>query len=369
MNVCYLGPIGDHSGYGEANRNAIAALHTAGIKVRAKAVSYTHDTADFGKLGQLMTELSNNEFDYFIKILHTTPDQYEKYMEPGKYHIGHFFWETDRVPQDFATGLNLMNEVWTGSKANEEAMRTGGVKVPIFIYPQATETSRPESKHYQIRDFDGYLFYSVFEWIDRKNWQGLLNAYYSEFDETDNVGLLIKTYRKNFTRQQKQSIIDDIKELAADYPNKRPPVFVYRELMERNQVMRLHATGDAFISAHHGEGWGIPQVEAMLAHKPVISTSYGGVHEYLDEATYLPVGFSMGPVRGMEQSRWYGENQNWAEPDGDSLRAAMRWCYENQDKADLIGRAGKKLVKSQFGYRTVGAAMAARLDKIMEGVK
>ncbi len=50
-------------------------------------------------------------------------------------------------------------------------------------------------------------------------------------------------------------------------------------------------TFDCFVSAHRGEGWGVPQMEAMLMGKPIISTSCGGIHEHLkdkEDALLLP---------------------------------------------------------------------------------
>lgn len=230
MNVAYLGPLRDYSGYGEANRHYIAALHAAGVNVAAQLVTYVSDISDFGKLGQLMTELVDNKPDYKIKIMHTTPDQFKKHLEPGKYHIAHFFWETDRVPEQFAEGLQLVNEIWTGSKANEAAIRKAGVKVPVYIFPQPIETEREEVEPYALDGFDGFLFYSIFEWIDRKNPAALLQAFYEEFTKGENVGLLIKTYFKNFSLVNKRMIADQAANIKREFgSDNSPPVFLYRD--------------------------------------------------------------------------------------------------------------------------------------------
>ncbi len=368
MNVAYLGPLKDYSGYGEANRHAVAALNAAGVTVMAQMVAYTPEASDFGKLGQLVDDLCKNTDDYKIKILHTTPDQYAKYMERGKFHIGHFFWETDRVPDQFAQGLKLMDEIWTGSKANEEAIRAAGVKTPIKIFPQATETNRNWPDKYGIDGFDGYLFYSIFEWIERKNPEALLAAYFEEFQNGENVGLLIKTYFGNFTMARKKHIRSAVENLKRRMQLKNyPPLFLYLDLMDRHQVMRVHQTGDCFVSAHRGEGWGVPQVEAMLAGKPVISTGYGGVHEYLSpdsDAILLP--YEMEAVRGMNHSSfWYTADQNWAKVDHQALREALRWAYKHRNtKAPLMGRTGRETATELFNFDVVGKAMADRLAEI-----
>lgn len=368
MNIAYFGPFRDYSGYGEANRHDIAALHTAGVNVEAQLVSYTVDTSDFGDLGKLMTELSDNKCDYRIKIMHTTPNEFQRLIEPGKYHIGRFFWETDKVPDDFARGLKLCDEIWTGSQANVDAIRAAGVERPCYIIPQATETGRKWPDPFQNEEFkDRFMFYSIFEWTERKNPTALLTAYWKEFQAGEHVGLLIKSYFKNFTLQNKNMITDQISSLKKRLDLETyPDVFLYKDLMDRKQIMQLHKTGDCFVSAHRGEGWGVPQVEAMLAGKPVISTGYGGVHEYLtDRKTALITPYAMVPVRGMNHSSfWYMSDQKWADITIDDLRRQMRWVYENQKQAKAIGTSGRKSATIQFNFKRVGKLMAERLAEI-----
>lgn len=369
MNVAYLGPLKDYSGYGEANRHAVAALHAAGVTVAGKLVSYSQESADFGSIGKLINQICETEAKYRIKILHTTPDQFSRHMEKGIYHIGHFFWETDRLPPEFAAGLNLMDEIWTGSKANEAAIKNSGVTKPIHIFPQAIETNRDWPAGYDIPEFPAanFLFYSIFEWTDRKNPEALLNAYWQEFDGQQDVGLLIKTYFRNFTLANRRMIKNQIELYKSRSGAKNPPpVFLYLDLMDRQQIMRLHKTGDCYVSAHRGEGWGVPQVEASLAGRAVISTNYGGVHEYFEDgktAKLLP--YEMVKLRGMSHSQhWYKSDQNWAAVDQEALKKAMRWAYNKPDERVAMAEAGRDFVIDRFSLERVGQEMADRLRKI-----
>lgn len=373
MNICYHGPLRDHSGYGEANRHAVAALMAAGVNVQAKLVSYTVDGSDFGTLGATITEALNTECDYKIKILHTTPNVFNGMLEKGKYHIAHFFWETDKVPEQFAAGLQLVDEIWTGSEANKAAIEKAGVTKPVFVFPQAIETERDWPEPYELPNFptDGYLFYSIFEWIDRKNPAGLLNAYWQEFQNGEKVGLLIKTYFKNFTFENKKFIVREIERLKAESGlTKFPPIYLYQDLMDRRHIMRLHKTGDCYVLPHRGEGWGVPEVEAMLAGNPVIATAYGGVNEYLTHGvTAMLLPYEMVPVRGMEHSAvWYSRDQNWAEPDLNTLKMMLRRSYEQQDIAAEIGATGRNYAVERFNLKTVGKEMADRLEVISSGL-
>lgn len=369
ISLCYTGCCFDYSGYGEANRNFIKALHTAGVRLQVQAPSYVVDVADFGELGKLCRELSTCEVDNRIKVLHVTPDQYPRFMEPGKYHIGHLFWETTRLPKDFADACQLMDEIWTGSHTNAQAIRDSGFAKPIFVCPQAIDTAMERSKPYVIPHFDGFLFYSVFEWTERKNPKALIRAFYEEFSKEEKVGLLVKTYFDSFNEKQSGYVMGEMRRLKRQYGLDRAPVMVYRHLMDRKHVMRLHSTGDCFVTAHRGEGWGIPIVEAMLHGNPVITTGYNGVNEYLDKKTAYLLTPTMVPVTGMERNDvWYTADQQWADIDIAELRRTLRTVFQDQEKARKTGQAGKRFVEKRFNYEAVGKLLKGRLEEISKGL-
>ncbi len=367
MNVCYQGPMLDYSGYGEANRHFVAALEAAGVTVNAELLSYAKDRADYGTLGPVIKQALERRDYYKIKIMHTTPDEFKRLKEPGKYHIAHFFWETDKIPEVFADGLKLVDEIWTGSQANKDAILKGGVTdKPIHIIPQPIETERDWPEGYLLPK-PAYTFYSIFEWTDRKNPTGLIKAFYEQFEGRDDVCLLIKTYFRNFNLSNKRNIRRSIELLKESMPEgKYPPVYLHLNLMDRQQIMRFHATGDCYVSAHRGEGWGVPQVEAALAGNPIISTGYGGCHEYFEDgvnARLIP--FKMTPLKGMNHSmQFYGQDQLWADPDISALKNAMQSAYDNQANAKIMGINGQAMVKDKFNLERVGELMRQRLVEI-----
>lgn len=364
--ICYLGCPFDYSGYGEANRHFIAALNAAGVDLRVQAVSYVHDTADYGDIGQLCRELCKKQGDYKIKILHVTPDQYYRYAEKGKYNIGHLFWETDKLPQEFAKACNIMQEIWTGSETNAEAIKRSGVTVPVFIAPQPIETNVQRQKPYILFNVpDGtFVFYSIFEWTERKNPKALLRAYFEEFSKNDAVALVIKTYVDNFSFQKQREVTAEIHKLRAQYGKNGAKLLAYKQLMDRAQVRRLHSTGDCYVTTHRGEGWGIPIVEAMTHGNPVITTGYNGVHDYLtnDVATLLP--FKMIGVDNNRNRHWYTPDQRWADVDIETLKREMRVSYNEKMASKAKGERGKKFVDENFNFLTVGNMLKQRLEVI-----
>jgi glycosyltransferase involved in cell wall biosynthesis len=371
MNVQYIGPSLDYSGYGEACRNDIGALVSQGIEVSCRIPRYTREQADYQEMGKIVSQLEDRPLDYFFKIIHTTPDQFKKFHEPGKYNIGRVIWETTKLPPEFAENCHLMDEVWTASEFNKQAILDSGVTKPIFVIPEAISTTvKPESiKPYHCKADRTFAFYSIFEWTERKNPDALLRAYWSEFTDKDDVSLVIKTYVDDFSVTKRQEISQAIGAIKAALNQKYyPPVYLYRDLMDRPQVYRFHRSFHCFVSTHRGEGWGVPQMEAMLLGKPIISSNVGGIHEYLThkkDALLLPV--EMIPVTNTRNTHWYLPDQKWGKVEIQDVRKTMRWAYDNKDKAEKIGQTARKTVLDKFSFDAVGKLMFDRLNLIMAG--
>lgn len=366
MTIKYCGPALDYSGYGEANRHDIGALMAAGIDVVGEYTKHCLEIADFGPLGELVRKCAEKQAPYQIKILHTTPNIYGRFIEPGKYHIGRVFWETDKLPPAFANGVKMVQEIWTGSKFNADAIRKAGVTdIPIHIVPEAIQTPAPEVEPFIATNKDDYRFYSIFEWTERKNPKALLEAFWREFEGDSHVSLTLKVYIDNFTPEKrrftKQKFVEEKKRLGL---KKYAPVYIYTRLMNRHEIYRLHKTFNCYVSAHRGEGWGIPQMEAMLLGNPVISTACGGIHEYIDDVAKL-IPCQMVPLKKVDRNdAWYLPDQNWGDVDIAELRKAMRWAFKKKKEALEMGKRAKKFVEDNFGFKPVGKKMRARLEAI-----
>ena|SRR3990167_4060938 len=372
VSVCYCGCNADASGYGESNRNHIRALHEAKVNLTVQTVSYTEAFPQAGENYELARKLDGKGIDYDIKIIHVPSDGYIKLLEPTKYHIGHLFWETDSLSKTWVWNCNRMDEIWTGGVSQKETFLRSGVKVPIYIFSQPVDTNIEPQKPFEIPGHKGYLFYSIFQWIERKNPKALLETYWREFDGEEKVSLLLKTFRFGYNNKEIEAIKKDInewKKVISPEIKQFPRVLLFSQLISQQDIIKFHSTGDCFVSAHRGEGWGIPQCEAMVLGKPIISTNLGGAHEWMeDNKTAYLVKWQKTSVFNMDFAPWYDKYQNWAEVDQKDLQSRMRHVFDNPDKGMYIGKQGQELVKSKFNYETVGKMMADRLIEIQNWI-
>lgn len=368
--VLYCSPHLDASGYGEASRNAIMALRAGGADIKTQRISFTGNVNYKTASANVAQELETREVDYKIKIIHTTPDVYKNYIEPGKYHIGHLFWETDKLPKSWVSYCNMMNEIWTGTELNKNIIKSSGVTVPVFVYPQSIDTLPHDVKPYKLPNFNGYLFYSIFEWNERKNPRTLLNAYWKEFKGEYDVGLLIKTHKSTYSESGLNLLMEEIKRWKNELGWKDTPrVFIHSDISTEEEMRRIHKTGNCYVSSHRGEGWGLPIAEACMYKNPIISVKYGGICEYFNAKTFYEVKHELVPIDKV-YGKYYEPGMLWAQADELHLREQMRKIFElskstKQHRIPLI-RAGtaKSMIARQFNYESVGRLMVARLQDI-----
>lgn len=362
----YTGSFRDHSGYGMANRNFIAALHLAGVDVSTECVIQVPERSSFGWTEELCKQLEGREINFKVKIIHLTPDTYPRYKEKGKYHIGHLPWETSLLPKEWISSINEMNEIWTMTPWQVEVMKNSGIKIPVRYFPEAVDASMAQKPIAPFGlDFKGYLFYSIFQWIERKNPRALLTNYWKAFEGKKDVALLVKTYGQNYSDEEfdriKKEVFEWKKQLNLSH---YPKVFLVRKLLTTEEVWRLHETGDCFVSASRGEGWGVPQVEAMLRGKPVVSISRTGVFDLLSPESFYGCGSTKAEVTRETPIKWYAAPQEWLEISSADLIEQMLKVYNSQEEARLTGQKAQREVTEKFNYHTVGLAMKSRLEEI-----
>jgi glycosyltransferase involved in cell wall biosynthesis len=213
-----------------------------------------------------------------------------------------------------------------------------------------------------------FKFYSIFQWIDRKNPRGLLRAYWKAFEGNDKVCLILKTYGQNYSPNEYERIKKDIEKWKKELGLKSyPKIFLVKKLMTNHEIKRLHATGDCYVASSSGEGWNRPVQEAMLYGKPVISGDVGGITDLMKE--YYKV--ESKSVLATEQSQipWYTHDMSWKELDEKSLTEQMKFVYSNYKEAKALSGYAQHTVVTEFSFQYIGQMMKTRLQEIYEAMQ
>ena len=368
MKVTYISACLDSSGYAEAARNNIAALDLAGVDLAVKPVTFEGKKANHGKLGNLIKRLSKKPTDGQIQILHLTPQHFPQLVKNDKYNIGYTTWEASLLPSDWVPMINVLNEVWVPSMHNKKCLEDSGVTIPIFCMPHTFCFEDISTGHTVLENKNStdFTFYSIFQWLERKNPVGLIRAYLTEFKPSENVVLVLKTFVTNpGSPKETESIKERIRMIKKTlYLKEYPRMLLISNLLSREQMMSLHYEGDCYISLPRCEGFGIPFAEAMQAGNPVIATGYGGPVDFIQHSkTGYLVDYMMTPVANMPWEMYTGYMQ-WAEPNLMQTREYMRTIFEDQKKAAQMGKRAKKWIETNLSWEALGQKMKTRLEEI-----
>jgi len=368
MKVLYCGVYRDGTGWGQAAIDYILSLDAAGIDVVPRPVKLNNSSHNLPlRITQLEQKLSSG---CDVVIQHVLPNMmaYNGRMK----NIGLFASETSHFRgSGWADYLNMMDEVWVINNQQVEACKKSGVKHTPKVIPHATnierfqQTYKPLSTLEHFKKQNQFVFYTIGEYVRRKNVMAMVKAFHLEFYPEEPVQLVLKVNIPGLTNEQcKASVEEDcrrVKEGLKLKGCKQETVIVDR--LSDEGIMRLHAAGDVFVSSSTGEAWSIPAFDAMAMGKTPIVTNCGGFPDYLSDQEGWLVQSHQEPCFGVTDSvqGLYLGDELWNQIDISHLRSCMREAFTNFSlrQAKTINSLTKAY---DFSYSEIGAQMKAVLS-------
>lgn len=367
--VRFFGPIGNHTGYGNAVKNFALAFSKSGIKTKFQFNTETRNKfKDF--LSELEMYSGETDIDFY---LHGPP--WTRHKSKAKYKIAYFYWETDRLPVSWIRGINAVDEIWAPCRLVKDACLKAKFRGKIRVIPTPADhwghdkkivIPSEDSKDFFVSD-DVFKFYSIFQWHERKGYKELLSSYYKTFGEDDNVILVLKVNALNYAGQTREKMKQDLLKIKRKMNlSYYPPIYFSDRILPTETIQAIHNTCDCYVSPFHGEGWGMPIHDAMISGNNIITTQFGGVSEFLNNKSALILKHQMGPVSNMEWSPLYSRNQNWAYPSISNLCRLMRSVYENPE-AYSGRKAHAKKVADNMTTDRVAKMINTEISRIVNG--
>lgn len=288
------------------------------------------------------------------------------------YRIGRTMFETDRIPADWVTACNRMDEIWVPSRFNVETFTRAGVEPDLLhVIPEAVDHEVFDPARHEplpLPNRAAFNFLAVFEWSSRKAWDVLLSAYLREFSAEDDVCLYLRTYLFGQPDDDPRAVLwQRICEHAATLGlgNKPwPRIELLTEQVPAADLPRLYRAVDCLVAPSRGEGWGRPQHEAMLMELPVIATNWSAPADFMtNEVAYL-LEYELVDIRVVEPELWHYRGHRWANPSESHLRQLMRHVQQHPDEARARGRAARAHMVRHYNRETVADLIVKRLIEI-----
>ena len=359
--VNIVGYVRAELGTGEGARLTVAAVKAAGIPYTVIAHGDTssrqeHAFEDFGA----------EHGWYDVNLVHLNADMLPRFAEregrkllQGRYTVGIWAWEVEVFPPDMAAAARYADEIWAVSEFAAAVIRKHVAK-PVFAFPHPVipPTPIPLSRaELGLPDVFVFLFcFDFFSIMERKNPEGLIEAFRRAFAPDEGPVLVIKTINGG-------RAIDRLEKLRAAIAG-RSDIRIIDGYLPHPQVHALMSACDAYVSLHRGEGFGLTLAEAMALGKPVIATGYSGNLDFMNEAnSYLvPFDFTSIPP-GCDP---YPAGTRWAAPNLDEAARLMRVVYERPAEARAVGERARQDILRLHSPQMRSAFLRARLAAIRQ---
>lgn len=169
---------------------------------------------------------------------------------------------------------------------------------------------------------------------DRKNISGLITNFYRAFAGRNDVALVLKTSIVGNSLLDFQATMSRIAAIRKNHSGEVPPVLLVHGRLSDQQLSEIYNDPRmvAHVSLTHGEGFGLPLLEAAACGLPIIATNWSGHRDFLihdGKPFFLPIDFTMAEI---PKSRiWNGvmeQGSLWANPNADHAIRLMRMAVD-----------------------------------------
>lgn len=276
-------------------------------------------------------------------------------------NVGYWVWETEELPLRFKDSETLFDEIWTPSKYSALAIAKT-IDLPVRVLPHtldfnAIDKAKADRNYFGLPE-NATLFGFIFDpqsVIERKNVNGLVQAFRQAFRKDDNCYLIFKINGKLHGAF-------DYELIRATADSDR--ILFLETTFSREETFNFMKSLDVYVSLHRSEGFGLTCAEAMALSLPVVASNYSGNLEFMNKDNSLLI-----PTRVIETDRPYGAypmGTKWGDPDIEEAANALRSLCDQSLRMD-IGQRGSVSVRKSLNPTRLGEMAQSMIAALSGG--
>lgn len=283
------------------------------------------------------------------------------------------------VPSEFSRTVLSQTVYEMVNKATGET-RQVKLQTPIYVIPEWFEKPTGELPDLGLKFNTKKNLLFVGLWgnkggfgEDRKNVADLIRLFLTHFGDNPDYGLILKTNIITNSPEDLHYTKEKIIQIKQNFKDVKSKIYLLHEHLSEAEMWSLYHHPDilGMVSLTHGEGWGLPLLEAAAAGLPVIATNWSGHKDFLREKHgFIPIDFELRKVPKCQV--WDGvirEDSKWACVDEQDFKRRLKKFLESPKPVQKLAKENIAWLEENFSKSAVMKKWREFFDSLLQPIQ